>query len=161
MIIVSSCLAGECCRYNGTHRLIDKVKELVEENKAMMICPELAGGFTTPREPAEIVGGTGEDVLRGNARVIEKSGMDVTTLYLDGAYKALKLAKNVKATLIILKEDSPSCGSHMIYNGEFSNRKIAGNGVTAALLQKEGFKVISEHQLSELTEYIEKMKEVK
>ncbi|WP_257349023.1 DUF523 domain-containing protein [Pseudalkalibacillus decolorationis] len=151
MIVVSSCLAGKECRYNGTHRLVDKIQELVKQNKAMMVCPELLGGFSTPREPAEIVGGTGEDVLKGKAAVISQSGADVTSMYIDGAFKALEIVQQVQATHIVLKEDSPSCGSIQIYNGEFSGSKINGEGVTTALLRKEGFNVISEQKFWELT----------
>ncbi|MFE8701621.1 DUF523 domain-containing protein [Cytobacillus sp. FJAT-54145] len=155
MIIVSSCLAGEPCRYNGTASLEEKIQDLVNQKKAIMLCPELLGGFTTPREPAEIVGGTGEDVLNGHARVVERSGADVTEMFMKGAKKTLEMARKLQASCVVLKENSPSCGSQMIYNGEFSNRKVAGEGVTAALLRREGFKVISENQLSELGSLIE------
>ncbi|WP_342539949.1 DUF523 domain-containing protein [Heyndrickxia sp. FSL K6-6286] len=144
MILVSSCLAGLDVRYNGTNCLNDKIRKLVEENKAITICPELLGGFSTPREPAEIIGGNGEDVLDGNAKVVEKSGKDVTQLYIKGAYSTLKQAKKLNATLVVLKENSPSCGSLTIYNGEFTGQKIMGMGVTSALLKRNGIKVISE-----------------
>jgi uncharacterized protein YbbK (DUF523 family) len=150
MILVSSCLAGKECRYNGTHSLVDKIQKLVEQKRAIMVCPELLGGFSTPREPAEIVGGNGEDVLNGHAKVMGKSGANVTDLYITGAYKTLELARQLQATSIVLKENSPSCGSSSIYNGEFSNQKIQGDGVTTALLRKEGFNVISEEELMEL-----------
>ncbi len=146
MLLVSSCLAGLNCRYNGSHSLNEKVKELVDQNKAVMVCPELLGGFITPRESAEIIGGNGSDVLRGTAKVVEKSGRDVTHLYIEGAYQTLQLAKQYQATHIILKENSPSCGSHRIYNGQFSNQRIPGQGVTSALLRQEGYIVISENE---------------
>ncbi|TWI57802.1 DUF523 domain-containing protein [Halalkalibacter nanhaiisediminis] len=149
MILVSSCLAGLEVRYNGTHRLNNKISKLVEENKAVTICPELLGGFSTPREPAEIVGGEGEDVLDGKAKVVEKSGKDVTELYIKGAYATLEKALKMNATTVVLKESSPSCGSSMIYNGHFKGEKIVGNGVTSALLKRNGFQVISEEQLAE------------
>lgn len=101
-------------------------------------------GFSTPREPAEIVGGDGEAVLAGTAKVVDRSGIDVTELYLKGAYITLEKAREVSATMVVLKENSPSCGSTMIYNGEFKGKKIAGNGVTAALLRKNGIEVTSE-----------------
>jgi uncharacterized protein YbbK (DUF523 family) len=150
MILVSSCLAGLEVRYNGTHSLNNKISKLVEEKKAVTICPELLGGFTTPREPAEIVGGEGEDVLDGKAKVVGKSGQDVTDLYIKGAYATLEIAIKLKATTVILKENSPSCGSSVIYNGEFKGKKIAGNGVTTALLKRNGFKVISEEELGNM-----------
>lgn len=146
MILVSSCLAGLEVRYNGTHSLDERIKKLVDEQKAVTVCPELLGGFSTPREPAEIVGGDGEDVLDGRARVITKSGQDVTELFLKGAYATLEVAKKIKASLVVLKENSPSCGSSMIYNGEFTGKRMVGNGVTSALLKRNGFQVISEEQ---------------
>jgi uncharacterized protein YbbK (DUF523 family) len=154
MILVSSCLAGLEVRYNGTHCLDHKISQLIEENKAIPICPELLGGFTTPREPAEIIGGNGEDVLDGKAKVVEKSGRDVTELYIKGAFATLKKANNVNATVVVLKEYSPSCGSSVIYNGEFIGEKIAGNGVTAALLKRNGLQVISEKQFADSNDEI-------
>lgn len=149
MIVVSSCLAGMKVRYNGTDCLQEAIRRLVEEKKAVTVCPELMGGFVTPREPAEIQGGTGADVLNGQARVIEKSGRDVSEMYVKGAYAALDLIRELGADLVVLKEYSPSCGSAMIYDGRFDNRKVAGSGVTAALLRREGIDVISEEQFLE------------
>lgn len=74
MILVSSCLAGLQVRYNGTHRLDPRILILIEEKKAISVCPELLGGLSTPREPAEIIGGDGEDVLDGKARVVDRLG---------------------------------------------------------------------------------------
>ncbi|MFJ3389501.1 MULTISPECIES: DUF523 domain-containing protein [unclassified Lysinibacillus] len=149
MILVSSCLAGLKVRYNGTHSLDNKIRKLIEDNKAIAVCPELLGGFSTPRKPAEIIGGDGEDVLNGKAKVIEISGKDVTKLYIKGAYETLKQVIEVGATIVVLKEYSPSCGSSMIYNGEFKGKKIIGNGVTTALLKRNGIQVISEEQFSD------------
>lgn len=120
--LVSSCLAGVACRYNGTASLDEKIQELVEQEQAKMVCPELLGGFSTPREPAEIIGGTGKDVLAGTAKVIEKSGKDVTDLYIKGAYQTLEWAKKLNVSCVVLKEFSPSCGTQMIYDGNFANQ---------------------------------------
>ncbi|PYE42400.1 DUF523 domain-containing protein [Paenibacillus barcinonensis] len=147
--LVSSCLAGVACRYNGTASLDEKIQELVEQEQAKMVCPELLGGFSTPREPAEIVGGTGADVLAGRAKVIEQGGADVTDLYIKGAYQTLEWARKLGVSCVVLKEFSPSCGTKMIYDGHFANQKVAGEGVTAALLRQEGYRVISEHELME------------
>lgn len=106
------------------------------------------GGFSTPREPAEIVGGDGEDVLNGKAFVLEKSGRDVTELYVKGAYATLQKAKEVGATTVILKEYSPSCGSAVIYSGDFSSTKLVGVGVTTALLRRNNITVLSEENYS-------------
>ncbi|KMM37967.1 DUF523 domain-containing protein [Guptibacillus hwajinpoensis] len=149
MILVSSCLAGLEVRYDGHHSLNENVRKLVEENKGVTICPELLGGFLTPREPAEIVGGDGGDVLDGKARVIERSGRDVTEIYIKGAYNTLDKAIEIGVTIVVLKENSPSCGSSMIYNGEFTGKRIWGNGVTSALLKRNGLRVISEKQFAE------------
>jgi len=147
MILISSCLAGLKVRYNGTDSLDERIQKLVLENKAVTVCPELMGGFSTPREPAEIVGGDGEDVLDGKARVVEKSGLDVTELYVKGAYATLHKALELGATKVILKEYSPSCGSAMIYNGDFNGTKLVGMGVTTSLLRRNNIAVFSEEDL--------------
>ncbi len=144
VILISACLAGLNVRYNGTNCIDDRVQKLVLEKKAITVCPELMGGFSTPREPAEIVGGNGEDVLDGKATVIERSGRDVTELYIKGAYATLQKALEVGATQVVLKENSPSCGSAAIYNGEFNGMKIVGEGVTTALLRRNNIVVLSE-----------------
>lgn len=149
MILISACLAGLNVRYNGTNSLDEKIQKLVLENKAVTVCPELMGGFSTPREPAEIVGGNGQDVLDGNATVVESSGQDVTDLYLKGAYATLQKALEVGATNVILKEYSPSCGSAKIYNGRFNGTKLAGEGVTTALLRRNNIIVLSEENFFE------------
>ncbi|MGF9700774.1 DUF523 domain-containing protein [Paenibacillus sp. MABNR03] len=147
--LVSSCLAGVACRYNGTASLDEKIQELVAQEQAMMVCPELLGGFSTPREPAEIIGGTGKDVLAGTAQVIERGGRDVTDLYIKGAYQTLEWAKRLDVTCVVLKEFSPSCGTQAIYDGNFANHKVQGEGVTSALLRQEGYEVISEIEFME------------
>ncbi|MCR8843499.1 DUF523 domain-containing protein [Paenibacillus sp. SC116] len=150
MIMVSSCLAGLEVRYNGTHCLHDKLKQLVDNKQAITVCPELMGGLPTPREPAEIIEGDGYDVLNGAAIIKDRSGVDVTAAYMEGAVRTLELAQQLQATLVVLKENSPSCGSSHIYNGKFVGEKIAGNGITAALLKKHGFNVISEDDFMQM-----------
>ncbi|MCM3760640.1 DUF523 domain-containing protein [Alkalihalobacillus oceani] len=149
MIVVSSCLAGLPVRYNGTDSLHKEIRRLVSEEKALALCPELLGGFVTPREPAEIVGGDGYDVLDGRARVVEKSGQDVTAQYMAGAQRTLQIVQEVQAKAVILKENSPSCGSALIYDGQFRNRRLAGCGVTTALLRRHGIEVISEDEAAD------------
>lgn len=148
MILVSACLAGFEVRYDGNHNAIDMIQKLLAENKAVAVCPEVLGGLPTPRDPAEIVGGTGEDVLDGQARVIDIKGKDVTDMFVKGAQITLQKAQEMDATIVVLKENSPSCGSSMIYNGNFTGEKMAGNGVTSALLKRHGIQVISEHEIS-------------
>jgi uncharacterized protein YbbK (DUF523 family) len=155
MIIVSSCLAGMKVRYNGTDCLDQGIRHLLDSNQAVAVCPELMGGFSTPREPAEIMGGSGREVLEGQARVVDRTGKDVTAMYVEGAYAALDKARSLAATLVVLKENSPSCGSSMIYNGEFAGVKIPGEGVTSALLRLHRIEVISEDQLASRLEWLD------
>ena len=144
MILISACLAGLEVRYNGTHCKNEALLDLIKTNKVMTVCPEVLGGLLTPREPAEIVGGDGEAVLDGTAKVISKTGQDVTDNFIKGAYATLEKAKELNVSMIILKENSPSCGSSMIYDGTFNGSKVTGNGVTAALLKRNSIKVFSE-----------------
>lgn len=150
MILVSACLAGLKVRYDGNDCLNEMIVKLVEEKRAVTVCPEVLGGLPTPREPAEIIGGTAEDVLLGKARIMDRTGRDVSEMFIRGAYKTLETAREVGASLILLKQSSPSCGSTTVYDGTFTNRKIPGSGVTAALLRREGFRVISEHEIEEI-----------
>lgn len=149
MIMVSACLAGKPVRYNGSTATDSMVEQLIAEGKAISVCPELLGGFMTPREPAEIVGGDGYDVLDGQAKVVERSGADVTSMYIEGAARALDIAKQQDVEIVVLKENSPSCGSSVIYDGTFNGRKLAGAGVTTAMFRKAGIRVISEAELEQ------------
>ena len=150
MILVSSCLAGNPVRYDGKACLDNTIQQLIAEKKAVAVCPEVLGGLSTPREPAEIVGGDGYDVLAGTAKVIAISGTDVTAEFIDGALKTLQIAQQMNVTQVVLKEDSPSCGSNKIYSGQHDGGKIVGVGVTTALLATNGIKVISEFELEAL-----------
>ncbi|PEZ06085.1 hypothetical protein CN326_12000 [Bacillus sp. AFS018417] len=144
MIVISACLAGIACRYDGNDNLVTKIQELLEKEETILICPEVLGGLPTPRTPAEIVGGNGDDVLNGTAKVIDQNGNDVTEIFIAGAYEALHQIKDLNPEYIILKERSPSCGSSVIYTGEFNGQKQNGYGVTTALFRRHGFTVISE-----------------
>lgn len=152
MLLVSSCLAGLKVRYDGGDCLDKRIQQLIEENKAVALCPEVMGGLPTPRIPAEIIGGDGEDVLDNKAKVIDQTGMDVTEVFLKGAYAALNKAQEIGATMVVLKENSPSCGSSYIYNGKFNGEIIPGMGVTAALLKRHGIKVLSEREFMNINE---------
>jgi uncharacterized protein YbbK (DUF523 family) len=145
--IVSACFAGIHCRFDGRHNRIDEILEMIRRGEAVPVCPEQMGGLATPRPPAEIVGGDGEDVLDGKAKVVDNQGRDVTEAFLRGAYEALAVAKAVGAEEAILKERSPSCGSCTIYDGTFSGMKKPGAGVTAALLRRHGIRVVSEEMM--------------
>jgi uncharacterized protein YbbK (DUF523 family) len=156
LIVVSACLAGFEVKYNGSHNLHKKINEWFKEKKVIPVCPEVLGGLSIPREPAEIVGGTGEDVLDGRAKVITNSGKDVTKQFITGAEETLKIVKEAGAKLIIMKERSPSCGGRMIYNGNFNGEKMAGNGVTAALLKRNDIIVVSEENYQQMIDQLEK-----
>ena len=145
MIIVSSCLLGEKCRFDGNSKPNIEATILFSKGLALPVCPECLGGLSVPRPPAEIVGGSGEDVLSGSARVIAKTEngetIDVTNAFIRGAYKALKTTLECGATEAVLKAKSPSCGCGFIYDGSFCGQLTEGNGVTAALLIKNGIHV--------------------
>jgi len=146
LIIVSACLAGLNCKYNGGSNTDCRIRNLVSEGKALPVCPEQLGGLPTPREPAEIAGGTGADVLDGKCRVLRKGGADVTSEFTKGAYETLELARIAGAKEAILKSRSPSCGCGEIYDGTFTGKTVKGNGVTAELLIRNGINVgIEEH----------------
>lgn len=149
VILVSGCLAGVLCKYNGTYNNVPEIIRLVEEGKAIPVCPELLGGGSVPREPNETVGGDGHTVLDGKARVMTPSGQDCTAMFVRGAQEVLKKAREHGVQVAILKERSPSCGSSLVYDGTFSGKKIKGCGVTAAILQREGIKVFSEYNFRE------------
>ncbi len=151
-VIVSACLAGRRCTYRGSDNPVepegrDHIDRLVEDGRALLICPEVDGGLTTPRPPAEIVGGDGHDVLDGRACVLAADGTDVTEAYLRGAEVAVERARRVGASVAVLKSRSPSCGHGAIYDGSFSKALVPGDGVTAAALQRAGVAVMTDEDL--------------
>ena len=147
MIIVSACLCGINCKYNGENNYNEKIAKLLKEGKAIPVCPEQLGGQSTPRAAHEIVNGTGADVLEGKARVLGPDGDDdVTGEFIKGAKETLKIAIDCSAKIAILKARSPSCGCGKIYDGTFTSTKIDGNGVTAELLIRNGIKIFTEDQ---------------
>ena len=151
-ILVSACLLGSPVRYHGRgaacgHALLAQWQA---EGRLVPICPELAGGLPVPRPPAEIEPGQGgAAVLRRAARVIDASGADVSAAFVDGAQQALALARERQIRIAVLKEDSPSCGSTRIHDGRFAGARVAGEGVSAALLRAAGLLVFSEQQLEQ------------
>lgn len=150
MIIVSSCLLGVNAKYNGTasnkNELLMKYCHL---GKYLPVCPEQLGGLGTPRKPVEIIGGSGEDIIRGLRKAKNSLQEDVTKEFTRGAEETLRLAQLFQVKAAILKERSPSCGVHKIYNGEFSHEIRAGSGVTAELLRQNGILTYSEEDLCE------------
>jgi uncharacterized protein YbbK (DUF523 family) len=141
MILVSACLAGKPCRYDGKAKPNDEIVALYKRGEAVLVCPEEMGGLPTPRVPSEIEHGSGVDVLIGNARVVAKDGRDVTKEFVLGAQKTLNTARLCGAKRAILKAKSPSCGCGTIYDGTFSGKLREGDGVAAALLKQNGVEV--------------------
>ncbi len=151
MYIVSSCLCGNECRYNGKSANIckyPKIKHLLLHGLAVPICPEVLGGLSIPRWPAEIRAGTGFHVLQQKTKVLDIRGEDVTNNYVQGAWKTLMIAKQAGCNKAILKEKSPACGVSKIYDGNFDKTLIRGEGVLTALLKSHGFTVISDEELA-------------
>ena len=147
MILVSACLLGINCKYNGDNNKNEKVEEYLKDKQFILVCPEQLGGLTTPREPSEIIELDGNGVIDGKTSVINNKRLDVTKEFKKGAVEALKIANLYQCKKAILKEGSPSCGSSLIYDGTFTGKKISGFGVTTALLRKNGIEVISENDL--------------
>ncbi len=145
MILVSACLCGINCKYNGENNLNPKIHELFQKGELVPICPEQLGGLSTPRLPREIVNGEGKDVLDTNIKVLNENGtVDSTKEFVVGANRTLKIAKALDIKKAILKQRSPSCGFGQIYDGSFSGTVIDGNGVTAELLHRNGIQIMTE-----------------
>ncbi|HHX87742.1 MAG TPA: DUF523 domain-containing protein [Firmicutes bacterium] len=142
--LVSACLLGINCRYDGGNNLHPQIIKLVERRIFIPVCPEQLGGLPTPRPPAEIQGGDGYLVLTGKAAVVNIEGADVTGYFIRGAEQTLKLARIYRARGAFLKARSPSCGASQIYGGGFRKQLIEGCGVTAALLKSHGLELINE-----------------
>ena len=156
-LLVSACLMGFQVRYNGSEKaqLAATLSRWQQAGRLVIHCPELAAGLPTPRLPAEILGGTGGDVLAGRARIVESDGRDVTEHYQLAAWLALKAAQEEGCTAALLTDGSPTCGSQFIYDGTFNGRRKPGAGVAAALLREYGITVFSEQQLPQLLAWME------
>lgn len=141
-VLVSACLLGEPCRYDGKSKPCEAVIRLEERYALIPICPEVMGGLPTPRPPAE---------LQPDGRVVNCRKSDVTAEYRLGAERSLELGRLHGCRVAILKEKSPSCGKGQIYNGRFEGVLCRGDGVCAALLEQNGIRVLGESRVSELT----------
>jgi uncharacterized protein YbbK (DUF523 family) len=142
ILLVSACLLGVCCRYDGESKPCADVISLREKFTLIPICPEVDGGLPTPRIPSERVGD----------KVLMRDGRDVTENYLAGAKAALERAESFSAAAAILKARSPSCGSGMIYDGSFSGTLTDRDGVAAEMLKKNGISVFTEEEIELLLE---------
>lgn len=135
--IMSACLAGVSCRYNKVKKSHTLCEQLYADGGVILVCPEVMGGLGIPRMPSELIG----------SRVINKAGEDVSDAFALGAKQVLTIAKGFGISRAILKENSPSCGSTMIYDGSFTGKKIIGQGICAKLLSDHGIDVVSEHTI--------------
>ena len=133
-LLISSCLCGVNCRYDGEHNLIEHIKRLEQQYRLIKVCPEVLGGLCTPRPPAERVG----------TLVMTCTGVDVTKEFTEGAQRTLQIALSEGCTLALLKAKSPSCGCGRIYDGTFSRTLIPGHGITTELLLAHHIKVYTE-----------------
>lgn len=141
MILVSACLAGINCKYNGKNNYNEKIFNMVKEGRAIPVCAEQMGGLTTPRLPSEI------KYINGKRYVINSNNIDVTQEFEKGADEILKLAKSMNIKKAILKARSPSCGIGKIYSGNFDRTLVDGNGVLADLLLNNDIEVITEDEI--------------
>jgi uncharacterized protein YbbK (DUF523 family) len=148
MKLISACLLGIKCTWDGTDKYKNnRAIELLQSETLIPVCPEQLGGLKTPRPPQEIQGGSGDDVVNKKCKVLNQNGEDVTREFLSGAQETLRIAKLFNIKEFIGKSKSPSCGWGQIYDGTFSRRLIDGDGVTTALLKRNGIKVITEEEL--------------
>ena len=139
-ILVSACLLGLPCRYDGTGKADERLLALAKTHQLIPVCPEQLGGLPTPRAPSERLG----------SRVVARTGADVTDAYTRGAQQTLALAQRFGCTAALLKQRSPSCGKGEIYDGTFTGTRVPGDGVTAALLSAHGIRVYGEDDVAEL-----------
>jgi uncharacterized protein YbbK (DUF523 family) len=145
-ILVSACLLGDKVRYDGGSKLSNhnKLQQWLSQGRVVSICPEVAGGLSVPRPPAEQQG----------SRVITQQGIDVTEAFQNGAVIARNLVEQHQIRYALLKANSPSCGNDNIYDGSFSGQLISGQGVTAKALTSCGVRVFNEHQIEQLAELL-------
>lgn len=136
-ILVSACLLGTACRYDGKSKPVNSVLKLKDKHNLIPVCPEIFGGLPTPRKPSEICGDG----------VFSSDGTDVSENYAKGAAETLKLARILNCKVAIMKEKSPSCGKGKIYSGNFDGKMTDGDGITVRLLKAEGITVLGESEI--------------
>ncbi len=137
LYLVSKCLAGEPCRYDGKDNLVPEIRALVERGEAVAVCPEVLGALPTPRTPSE---------KQPDGRILSKQGEDVTEAFVRGAERAAAICRERGCTGAILKARSPSCGKDVIYDGSFTGKLAAGNGIFAQKLLDAGISVMTEEE---------------
>ena len=139
-LLISGCLLGKNCKYNGSNNYVPEIEKLKDKYEFVIICPEVMGGLSIPRDPSEI---------RGN-KIISNKGIDVTNEFMNGAKISLDLAIQIGCKKALLKDGRPSCGSTYIYDGTFSHNKINGYGITAKLLNNAGIEIFTENDIEKL-----------
>lgn len=139
LCLVSACLCGVSCRYDGGASTVESLARLSARGFALAVCPEADGGLPIPRPPCELK----------NGRALTRDGTDLTANFTAGAIHALLLAREYGIRFAILKEKSPSCGGTLVYDGSFSRTLVPGRGIAAALLQAHGIRVLSERNFEE------------
>ena len=145
-ILISACLLGVSCRYDGQSKPSEEALALAEKYNLVPVCPEIYGGLSTPRTPSERIGD----------RTMMRDGTDVTENYQRGAEVALLLYRSLGCDCALLKAKSPSCGKGEIYDGSFSGKLTERDGVTAELLIKEGIAVFTELEITDMKKYLDK-----
>lgn len=141
-ILISACLVGDKCKYDGKSNYTPLIEELLKKYELVPFCPEVEGGLPTPRHPSEIQ----KDVVRMD------NGKNVTKNFVTGAELAYNICMYLGIKVAILKENSPSCGSHNVYDGSFTHKLIKGKGITASYLERKGIRVISEEEIDSFLE---------
>ncbi|MGM9565668.1 DUF523 domain-containing protein [Evtepia sp.] len=139
-ILVSACLMGVGCRYDGKSNQLPQLEQLMKQHTCIPVCPEILGGLPTPRVPAE----------RQGSKIMTQDGQDVTQQFVRGTAEVLRLADLYHCKAALLKERSPSCGSEQIYDGTFTKTLTEGDGLTAEMLKRKGIAVYGESQIGEL-----------
>ena len=146
-VLVSACLLGEPVRYNGAHKKSahPAIDRWVAEDRVVSVCPEMLGGLGTPRPPAEII---------ADGRVVTPEGDDVTAEFERGARISAEIAERHAVRLAVLKSNSPSCGTNVVYDGTFTGTRVPGDGKTTAALRARGIAVFSEDELDAAEQYL-------
>lgn len=139
-ILVSNCILGNNCKYNGKNNYNPLIEKLKEKYKIIPICPEVMGGLSIPRKPSEI----------RNNKVFDIDGNDVTSYFNHGKDLVLDIISKNDIEFVVLKDGSPSCGSKFIYDGTFTKTKISGMGITARIINELGIKIYTENEINEL-----------
>ena len=152
-VLISACLLGKNCRYNGGHSKLTELEEI--DMEWISVCPEEAGKLSTPRPAAELTSST-KAVVSGLGKILTKKGVDVTPQILDGSKKELSKLKLSNAKIAVLKSRSPSCGYGQVYDGTFTGNLCKGNGIFSQMCEDEGVEVISSDHIDSFIKEITK-----